>query len=73
MKEIGKNFEPFEDASKFNLSIDVIMISYGCVCKRSRKPIMEGRRVETTENVRKEYKQLLEEVWKKTNICRSYF
>ncbi len=67
-----KVFEPFEDVSKPSPSIDAMMISYGCVYKRSR-PVMKGSRVETIENARKEYKQLLEEGWKKTSIFRSYF
>ena len=68
-----KVFEPFEDVSKPSQSIDAIMISYGCVYKRSSKPLMKGSRVETLETARKEYKQLLEEGWKKTSIFRSYF
>ena len=66
-------FEPFEDVSKPSPSIDAMMISYGCVYKRSSKPVMKGSRVETIENAQKEYKQLLEEGWKKTSIFRSYF
>jgi len=54
-------------------SIDAMMISYGCVYKKSSKPVMKGSRVETIEAARKEYKQLLEEGWKKTSIFRSYF
>ena len=68
-----KVFEPFEDVSKPSLSINAIMISYGCVYKRSSKPVMKGSRVETIENARKEYKKLLEEGWKKTFIFSSYF
>ena len=68
-----KVFEPFEDLSKPTLSIDAMMISYGCIYKKSSKPVMKGSRVETLENARKEYKNLLEEGWKKTNIYRSYF
>ena len=68
-----KVFEPFEDLSKPSPSIDAMMISYGCVYKRSRKPVMKGSRVETIEAARKEYKQLLEEGWKKTSIFRSHF
>ena len=67
-----KVFEPFKDISKLSPSIDAMMISYGCVYKRSTKPVMKGSRVETIENARKEYKQLLEEGWKKTNIFRNY-
>ena len=68
-----KVFEPFEDVSKPSPSIDAIMISYGCVYKRSCKPVMKGSRVESIENARKEYKELLEQGWKKTSIFRNYF
>ena len=68
-----KVFEPFEDISKPSTSIDAMMISYGCVYKRSSKPVMKGSGVETIENARKEYKELLEQGWKKTSIFRSFF
>ena len=68
-----KVFEPFEDKSKTSFSIDAIMISYGCVYKKSSKPVMKGSRVETIEEARKEYKKLLEDGWKKTTIFDSYF
>ena len=68
-----KVFEPFEDVSKPSPSIDAMMISYGCVYKRSSKPVMKGSRVDTIENARKEYTRLLEKGWEKTNIFRSYF
>ena len=68
-----KVFEPFEDVSKPSPTIDAMMVSYGCVYKRSSKPVMKGSRVETIGNARKEYKQLLEEGWKKTSIFRNYF
>ena len=68
-----KVFEPFEDVSKPSLSIDAMMISYGCIYKKSSKPVMKGSRVETLENAHKEYKQLLEDDWKKKNIFRSFF
>ena len=67
-----KVFEPFENVSKPS-SIDAMMISYGCVYKSSSKPVMKGSRVETIEEARKEYKQLLEEGWKKTSIFKSFF
>ena len=66
-------FEPFEDVSKPSPSIDAMMISYGCVYKRSSKPVMKGSRVETVEAARKEYKELLNEGWKKTSIFNNYF
>ena len=68
-----KVFQPFEDISKSEPTIDAMMISYGCVYKRSSKPVIKGSRVETIEAARKEYKQLLEEGWKKTNIFKRYF
>ena len=68
-----KVFEPFEEISKTSLSIDAMMISYGCLYKRSSKPVMKGSRVETIENARNEYKKLLEKGWKKTSIFRNYF
>ena len=69
-----KVFEPFEDVSKPCPSIDAMMISYGCVYKRSSKPVMKGSRVETIEAARKEYKQLLEVGWwRLTSIFRNYF
>ena len=60
-----KVFEPFEDITKPSPSLDAMMISYGCVYKRSSKPVMKGSRVESIEDARKEYKELLEEGWKK--------
>ena len=68
-----KVFEPFEDISKPSPSIDAMQISYGCVYKRSSKPVMKGSKVETIEQARKEYKELLERGWKKTSIFNSYF
>ena len=68
-----KVFEPFEVVSKPSPSIDAMMISYGCVYKRSSKPVIKGSMVETVEAARKEYKELLNEGWKKTSIFNSYF
>ena len=60
-----KVFEPFEDSSKNSSLINAILISYGCVFKRSSKPVIKGSRVESIEEARNEYKKLLEEGWKK--------
>ena len=68
-----KVFESFEDLSKPSPNIDAMMISYGCVYKRSSKPVMKGSRVQTIEEARKEYKKLLEEGWRKTSLYNSYF
>ena len=60
-----KVFEPFDDSSKNPSIIHSILISYGCVHKRSSKPVMKGSMVESIEEARKEYKKLLKEGWKK--------
>ena len=67
-----KVFEPFEDLSKPSPNIDAMMIGYGIVYKRCSRPIMKGSRVENIEEARKEYKKLLDDGWKKTNIFKSY-
>jgi len=50
-----KVFEPFGDISKNSSTINAILISYGCVFKRSSKPIMKGSRIESIEEVRNKY------------------
>ena len=67
-----KVFEPFEEVTKPSPTIDAMMSSYGCVFKRNSKPVMKGSRIETIEAARKEYKELLEDGWKKTSIFNSY-
>ena len=52
---------------------EVMEIEYACVYKRSNKPVIKGSRIETLEKAREEYKELLTEGWKKTNIFKSYF
>ena len=42
-----KVFEPFEDSSKKPSMINTILISYGCVLKRSSKAVMKGSRVDS--------------------------
>ncbi len=49
------------------------MISYGCVYKRSSKPVMKGSRVESIEEARKEYKELLVAGWGKTYRYNIFF
>ena len=68
-----KLFGPFEDSSKNSSMINAILISYGCVFKRSSKPVMKGSRVQSIEEARKEYKKLLEEGWKKTYRFKIFF
>ena len=67
-----KILESFEDSSKNSSMINAILISYGCVFKRSSKPVMKGSRVESIEEARNEYKKLLEEGWEKTYRFNSY-
>ena len=68
-----KVFEPFEESSKNYYMVNAILISYGCVFKRSSKPVMKGSRVESIEEARNEYKKLLEEEWVKTYRFKSFF
>ncbi|MDC2995057.1 hypothetical protein OAZ93_00575 [Prochlorococcus sp. AH-736-F09] len=53
--------------------IYAILISFGCVFKRSSKPAMKGSMVESIEEARNEYKKLLEEGWVKTYRFNSFF
>ena len=66
-----KVFKPFKISLK--LAQEMMEIEYGCVYKRSSKPVMKGSRIETIETARKEYKELLEEGWKKTSIYNHYY
>ena len=52
---------------------NAVLISYGCLPKRSSKPVMKGSRVESIEEARKEYKKLLKEGWEKTYRFNSIF
>ena len=51
---------------------EIMEIEYACVYKRSSKPIIKGSRIETLEKAREEYKELLEEGWRKTSIYNHY-
>ena len=68
-----KVFQLFEDNSKNSCTINAILISYGCVFKRSSKPVIKGSRVESMEEARNEYKKLLDEGWEKTYRFNSFF
>ena len=54
-----KIFKPFEDSSKNSSMINVILICYGCVFKRSSKQVMKGSMVESTKEARNKYKNIL--------------
>ena len=68
-----KVFEPFEGSSKNSCMIDAILISHGCVFKRSSKPVIKGSRVESIDEARNAYKKLLEKGWEKTYRFNSFF
>ena len=51
---------------------EVMEIEYACVYKRSSKPVIKGSRIETLENAREEYKELLADGWRKTSIYNHY-
>ena len=68
-----KVFEPFEDNFKNSSMVDTILISYGCVFKRSSNPFIKGSGVESIEEARNEYKKLLKEGWGKTCRLNSFF
>ncbi len=71
--KILESFDYFEYLNSISFHPPAMIISYGCVYKRSSKPVMKGSRVETIEAARKEYAELLKEGWKKTSIFKSYF
>ena len=52
--------------------INAILISYGCVFKRSSKPVMKGSRVKSIEEPRNEYKKTLDQGWGKTYRFNSF-
>ena len=51
-----KLFEPFDDSSKNPSIINAILISYGCVLKRSSKPVMQGSRMNLSKKREKNIK-----------------
>ena len=61
--KIFKNFK-----SNLPQAEEVMEIEYACVYKRSSNPVIKGSRIETLEKAREEYKELLEEGWRKTSI-----
>jgi len=60
-----KVFEPFEDSYKHSSMINAILISYGCVFKRSSKSVMKGSRVESIEEAKTNIKNFLRKGGKK--------
>ena len=48
-------------------------IDFGYIFKVSTKPVWKGTRIESIEDGLKEYEEMLNEGWKKTNIYRRNF
>ena len=67
-----KVFEPFEDSSKNSSLFNAILITYGCVLKRSSKPAMKGSRVESIEEARKKYRKTIRGKVGKTYRFKSF-
>ena len=63
-----KRFRKFENIS--HKENDFIEIEYGFVFKSSSKPAYKGSRIESVEDARIEYQQLLKEGWKTTNLYK---
>ena len=55
LKNRIKVFKPFQSTLK--QAQEMMEIEYGCVYKRSSKPVMKGSRVETIEQARKGYER----------------
>ena len=68
-----KIFKAFAGIFNPSSSINAMEICYGCVYKRSTKPVIKGSRVEYIEDAKKEYSKFLEDVWTKTSIFESDF
>ena len=61
-----KVLEPFEDSSKNTSIINAILISYGCVFKRSSKPVLgKALGLNLSKKLEKNIEKLLEERWEK--------
>ena len=53
--------------------INTSLISYGCVFKRSNKPVLKGSRVESIEERETNIQKLLKVGWEKTHRFNSLF
>ena len=60
-----KVFQPLEGGSKAFSVINSILISQGCVHKRSSKSFMKASRFASFEEAREEYKNYQKKIWKK--------
>ena len=48
-------------------------IEYACLYQKSNMPVVVGSRIETIDAAREEYKKLISEGWRKTNIFNHNF
>ena len=52
---------------------DYMEIEFGYIFRTSTKPIWKGTRIESLENGMKEYEEMLEQGWNKTNLYKRNF
>ena len=61
-----------DEISNSTSIINAIKISYYCVYKIPRKPVIISSIFESIEYARKEYKKLMGDFSKKKSICKAY-
>ena len=52
---------------------DYMEIDFGYIFRTSTKPVWKGTRIESVKDGIKEYEEMLEEGWKKTNLYKRNF
>ena len=66
-----KRFRKYENiAHKEN---NFMEIDFGYIFRTSTKPVWKGSKIETIEDGLKEYEEMLEQGWKKTNLYKRDF
>jgi len=66
-----KRFKTF--GSIFHQTRGFMEIEYACLYQKSNMPVVVGSRIETIDAAREEYKKLISEGWRKTNIFNHNF
>ena len=59
--------------TKIKKAKEIIDIVYGSIYKKRCKPVLKRSRIETIEEERREYKEFLDEGWKKAGIFNYSF
>jgi len=66
-----KRFRKYQNISyKGN---DYMEIEFGYIFRTSTKPVWKGTRIESLEDGTKEYEEMLEQGWNKTNLYKRNF